>query len=80
MSDGRLLVNGTVFPWTRVSMDDTVYEGGNNGLGSTTAGLIREAVAAHEATYPLRREDYGPWFQAWLDKGAAVTGAGYASM
>ena len=37
-----------------------------------------EAVAAHEATYPSRRDDYGPWFQAWLDKGAAVTGAEYA--
>jgi amidase len=37
-----------------------------------------EAVAAHEATYPSRRDDYGPWFQAWLDTGAAVTGAGYA--
>jgi len=37
-----------------------------------------EAVAAHEATYPSRRDDYGPWFQAWLDNGAAVTGAGYA--
>ena len=37
-----------------------------------------EAVAAHEATYPSRREDYGPWFQAWLDMGAAVTGAEYA--
>lgn len=37
-----------------------------------------EALAAHEATYPARRDDYGPWFQGWLDKGAAVTGAEYA--
>ena len=37
-----------------------------------------EAVAAHKATYPSRRDDYGPWFQAWLDTSAAVTGAGYA--
>ena len=37
-----------------------------------------EALAAHEATYPSRRADYGPWFQGWLDKGAAVTGAEYA--
>jgi amidase len=37
-----------------------------------------EALAAHEATYPSRRDDYGPWFKAWLDKGAAVTGAEYA--
>ena len=37
-----------------------------------------EAVAAHEATYPSRRDDYGPWFRGWLDKGAKVTGAEYA--
>ena len=30
-----------------------------------------EAAVAHEATYPSRRDDYGPWFQGWLDKGAA---------
>jgi amidase len=37
-----------------------------------------EAVAAHEASYPSRREDYGPYFQEWLDLGEAVTGAEYA--
>lgn len=37
-----------------------------------------EALAAHETTYPSRRDDYGPWFQGWLDKGASVTGAEYA--
>ncbi|HEU0021286.1 MAG TPA: amidase [Dehalococcoidia bacterium] len=37
-----------------------------------------EAVTAHEATYPSRRDDYGPWFQGWLDMGAEVTGAQYA--
>ena len=37
-----------------------------------------EAVLAHAATYPSRRDDYGPWFQGWLDMGAEVTGAGYA--
>ena len=37
-----------------------------------------EAVAAHEATYPSRREEYGPWFRDWLDQGAGVTGAAYA--
>ncbi len=37
-----------------------------------------EAVAAHEATYPSQRGDYGPWFRGWLDKGAKVTGAEYA--
>ena len=37
-----------------------------------------EAVLAHAATYPSRRDDYGPWFQGWLDMGAKVTGADYA--
>ncbi|MBT4137131.1 MAG: amidase [Candidatus Latescibacteria bacterium] len=37
-----------------------------------------EAVFAHESTYPSRREDYGPWFLGWLDKGAGVSGAEYA--
>ena len=37
-----------------------------------------EAVAAHQATYPSRRDDYGPWFRGWLDMGAKVTGAEYA--
>ncbi len=37
-----------------------------------------EAVLAHAATYPSRRDDYGPWFRGWLDMGAKVTGADYA--
>ena len=37
-----------------------------------------EAVAAHRANYPSRRDDYGPWFRGWLDQGAKVTGADYA--
>jgi amidase len=37
-----------------------------------------EAVAAHAATYPSRRDEYGNWFKAWLDRGASVTGAQYA--
>lgn len=37
-----------------------------------------EAVEAHAATYPSQRDEYGPWFQGWLDMGAEVTGAGYA--
>jgi amidase len=37
-----------------------------------------EAVVAHKATYPSRRDDYGPYFREWLDRGAAVTGAQYA--
>ena len=38
-----------------------------------------EAVAAHAATYPSRRDDYGPWFRGWLDRGVRVSGAEYAS-
>ena len=37
-----------------------------------------EAVLAHEATYPYRRDEYGPWFRGWLDMGAKVSGAEYA--
>lgn len=37
-----------------------------------------EAVAAHEATYPSRRDEYGPWFCGWLDLGASVSGSAYA--
>lgn len=37
-----------------------------------------EAVAAHAATYPARRAEYGPWFRDWLDHGARVSGAMYA--
>ena len=37
-----------------------------------------EAALAHEASYPSRRDDYGPWFKGWLDLGASVTGVDYA--
>jgi amidase len=37
-----------------------------------------EAVAAHRATYPSRRDEYGPWFRGWLDMGDTVSGAEYA--
>ena len=37
-----------------------------------------EAVAAHRQFYPSRRDEYGPYFQGWLDKGANVSGADYA--
>ncbi len=37
-----------------------------------------EAALAHAATYPSRRDDYGPWFMGWLDQGAGVTGVDYA--
>ena len=37
-----------------------------------------EAVLAHEANYPSRRAEYGPYFLGLLDNGAKVTGAEYA--
>ena len=37
-----------------------------------------EAMLAHADTYPSQRNEYGPWFQGWLDMGSQVTGAGYA--
>jgi len=38
-----------------------------------------EAVAAHRATYPSRRDEYGAFFRGWLDLGARVSGAEYAA-
>ena len=37
-----------------------------------------EAIVAHEATYPSRADDYGPWFRGWLEIGERVSGADYA--
>ena len=51
-------------------MDD--YVAAWNVLCST------EAAVAHRATYPSRRDDYGPWFRGWLDLGASKTGVDYA--
>ena len=52
-----------------ISMPDT-----DGYLDAWATMCASEAVAAHEATYPSRRDDYGPWFQGWLDLGASVTG------
>ena len=38
-----------------------------------------EAVAAHRATYPSRRDEYGAFFRGWLDRGARIRGAEYAA-
>ena len=38
-----------------------------------------EALAAHQNTFPSRRDEYGPWFRDWLDKGTRVTGVDYAN-
>ena len=61
----RQLASGVEY----VIVDGTIVIDGRTHTG---------ALAAHEATYPSRRDDYGPWFQGWLDNGAAVTGAEYA--
>lgn len=37
-----------------------------------------EALAAHAEHYPVRAEDYGPWFRAWLERGAATSAVQYA--
>jgi amidase len=36
-----------------------------------------EAAFAHREHYPSRRDEYGPFFQGWLDIGASVTAADY---
>lgn len=38
-----------------------------------------EALAAHSAWYPARAAEYGPFFRQWLERGALVSGADYAS-
>ena len=47
-------------------------------LEAWTPLCAAEAVAAHRATYPSQKDEYGPWFRDWLDLGASVTGADYA--
>jgi amidase len=37
-----------------------------------------EAVIAHAATYPSRRDEYGEWFRGWLDIGASISGTDHA--
>jgi amidase len=37
-----------------------------------------EAVAAHEATFPSRADDYGVFFRKFLETGRTITGAAYA--
>ncbi len=38
-----------------------------------------EALAAHQSNFPSRRDEYGPWFRGFLDKGTGVTGVDYAN-
>ena len=37
-----------------------------------------EALAAHTDHFPHRADDYGPWFRAWLERGAATSAVQYA--
>jgi amidase len=37
-----------------------------------------EAVAAHEATYPARADEYGPSFRSFLEYGTRISGVEYA--
>ncbi len=37
-----------------------------------------EAAHAHQANYPSRAEEYGPWFREWLRRGVAYTSRDYA--
>lgn len=37
-----------------------------------------EALAAHAEHFPQRADDYGPWFRAWLERGAATSAVQYA--
>ena len=48
-------------------------------VAAWTVLCTAEAVAAHRATYPSRKDEYGPWFRGWLDLGAQVSGAEYAT-
>lgn len=38
----------------------------------------KEAVTAHAANFPLRKNEYGPYFREFLEMGAAVSAADYA--
>jgi len=38
-----------------------------------------EAYNAHQATYPSRAAEYGPWFRGWLENGYNHTAAEYAA-
>jgi len=46
-------------------------------LGWTTLCAV-ECALAHEATFPARRADYGPWLAALLDMGLQVSARDYA--
>ena len=47
-------------------------------IGNTNSLTQAEAVVAHRANFPSRRDEYGPFFREFLELGAAVTGAQYA--
>ena len=37
-----------------------------------------EALTAHAEHYPARAAEYGPWFRAWLERGAGTSAVEYA--
>jgi amidase len=38
-----------------------------------------EAADAHRPFFPVRADDYGPWFREWLSRGSAFSAADYAA-
>jgi immune inhibitor A len=59
ISGDRLLVNGTVFDWTRVSENDSHYEGGCSGLcpAGDIDGLITELVQLYDPSVDFGQFD-----------------------
>jgi amidase len=48
-----------------------------DAIADWTPNCAVEAAVAHEATYPARRQDYGPVLASVLDAGRALSGADY---
>lgn len=58
MSRGKLVMTGTVYPWTAVSGKDTDYEGGNNGLsGPGLWNMLKATLDAADQTIDFRQYD-----------------------
>ena len=61
VSYGQFTVTGTVFPWRKVSRDDTYYEGGSGCSGvcedSKVGELLQESMNLHDATVDFSQYD-----------------------
>lgn len=57
MSSGVFSVIGTVYPWTRVSLDDTAYERNTNGGPPFIGQLIQEVLRQVDAFVDFRLYD-----------------------